>query len=294
MSVYRTPDDHFDGLPGFDFEVHWTEWRGLRLAHLDEGDGPPVVLFHGEPTWSFLYRKMIPVLVAAGYRVVVPDLPGFGRSDKPTDSAFYTYDTLTEAAAGVLEHVGVGDATAVVQDWGGPIGLRVVVDAPQRFSRICILNTWLPGGGEALSPGFLAWRSFVERTPDLPIGKLMANAAVRAWPDEVIAGYEAPFPVRDAKAGAARLPLIVPLQATDPGAAEMRRVRTALKGWDGPAQVLFSTEDPIFPPSAGERWAELLPTADGLETVERAGHFLQEDAGEEVAAGIVAFLDRTG
>lgn len=291
MRVYRTPDDRFAGLPGFDVGVRTITWEGLRLAYVDEGRGPTVVLFHGEPTWSYLYRRMLPVIVEAGYRVVAPDLPGFGRSDKPTDPDFYTYDRHTRAAGAVLRAAGVESATAVVQDWGGPIGLRLAVDEPGMFTRLSILNTGLFTG--RVSPGFARWRAFVERTPDLPIGRIMRNSAVRPWADDVIAGYEAPFPTPESKTGAHRFPLIVPLAADDPGASEMARIREALGGWRGPAQVLFSTEDPIFSVRSGQRWVDLLPTADRLETVEAAGHFLQEDAGEEVAASLVAFLRRT-
>jgi haloalkane dehalogenase len=286
----RTPEERFAGLPDFDYEPRFHDWEGLRLAYLDAGAGPPVVLFHGEPTWSFLYRKTIAALVAAGYRAIAPDLPGFGRSDKPTEPAFYTYDRHTAAMASLLGALGLSGAAAVVHDWGGPIGLRLVTEIPGAFTRLTVLNTGLFTGGPP-SDGFLRWRAHVERSPVLDVGRVMRRSAARPWPEAVIAGYEAPFPTPDFTVGAQRFPLIVPLDEAHPGAAEMRRVRNALARFEGPAQVLFSTGDPIFGPDAGKRWAALLPGAGALETVGDAGHFLQEDRGEEVAAAIVGFLD---
>jgi len=291
MNVVRTPDERFENLPGYDFEPHWFEWEGLRLHYLDEGEGRPLVLFHGEPTWSFLYRKTIPVLTAAGYRAIAPDYPGFGRSDKPTDPDFYTYDRMTASMAALAEHLGLTSATAVVQDWGGPIGLRVATEAPERFTRLVIMNTGLYAG--RTSQAFATWRSFVEQHPDLPIGRVMAVAAVTTWDEEILDAYKAPFPDQDHKMGAWRLPLIVPQADEDPGATEMRAVLDALSRWENPALVLFGDSDPIFSVRAAARMADLIPSAGPAEIVEGAGHFLQEDEGEEVAARIVAFLKRT-
>ncbi len=291
--VVRTPDSRFEGLSEFPYAPHWFEWEGLRLHYLDEGEGRPVVLFHGEPTWCFLYRKVMVPLRNAGYRVVAPDYPGFGKSDKPTDPAFYTYDTHVAAMAALLSTLGLSGATAVVQDWGGPIGLRLAAEHPDWFGRLSILNTGLFTGAGRASEGFLAWRSFVERTPDLPIRLIMERSAVQPWDDAVFAGYEAPFPDAASKVGAHRFPLIVPLSEEDDGAADMKRTLETLRGWTAPAQVLFSTEDPIFSVRVGERWVERVPGATALETVEGAGHFLQEDRGDEVGRRIAAFLERT-
>ncbi|MDX1690882.1 MAG: haloalkane dehalogenase [Acidimicrobiia bacterium] len=290
--VLRTPDDAFEDLPDFPFTPRWFDWNGIRLHHVVEGDGPPVVLFHGEPTWSFLYRKVAAELLDAGYSVIAADSPGFGRSDKPTDPDFYTYDRHTDALASLLDHLGVTGAVAVVQDWGGPIGLRIAVERPGVFDRLVVMNTGIATGAP-VTPGFAAWRQFVEETPDLPIGRILRGAAATDWPDEVLAAYEAPFPTPDHKVGAHRFPLIVPLAEGDPGMAAMRRVMAALEAWERPTQVLFGTLDPIFPVRVGERWAERIPGATGLETVEGAGHFLQEDRGHEVGRAIAAFLDRT-
>ncbi|MFQ5947311.1 MAG: haloalkane dehalogenase [Acidimicrobiia bacterium] len=288
----RTPDERFEDLPDFSFPPRYVEWEGLRLHYLDEGDGRPVVLFHGEPTWSFLYRKVMVPLLDAGYRAIAPDYPGFGRSDKPTDPAFYTYDRHTEAMAAILAELSLEGATAVVQDWGGPIGLRLTVDHPEWFGRLSILNTGLFGGGKP-SEGFMTWRRFVERTEDLPIGVIMQRSMIQEWPDQVIAAYEAPFPDVTYKMGAHRFPLIVPLAEDDPGADTMRRVRENLGQWEAPTQVLFSTGDPVFSTRTGARFVDRIPGATELETVDEAGHFLQEDQGEEVGRRIAAFLRRT-
>ena len=289
----RTPDDRFTQLPDYPFEPHFTEWERMRLHHLDEGEGPVVVLFHGEPTWSFLYRRMIPPLVEAGYRVVAPDYPGFGRSDKPTDPSFYTYDRMVESMVDLCDALELEDATAVVQDWGGPIGLKTAAERRDRFRRLVILNTGLYSGPGRVTPAFEAWRSFVERTPDLPIGVIMRNASGREWEPDVLGGYEAPFPSREHKVGAWQLPLIVPLGDDDPGAAEMLAVRDALATWSEPVLVLFSDQDPIFPTSVGERFAKAIPGAGPLQIIAGAGHFLQEDQPDAVAAAIIAFLSQT-
>lgn len=291
IEALRTPDARFDGL--LPYSPNYVEWEGLRLHYLDEGEGPPVMLFHGEPTWAFLYRKVAAALIDAGYRVVVPDLPGFGRSDKPVDPDFYTYDRHVAAMAAVVEHLDLEEATAVGQDWGGPIALRVAVEHPDRFARISILNTGLFTGRGRMSEGFLAWRAFVEKTEDLPVGLIMQRSMIRQWSDEVVAAYEAPFPGPEYKVGAHRFPLIVPLTPDDPGAAAMGEVLASLGSWAKPAQVLFSTADPIFTTRVGERLAAHIPGAGALETIEEAGHFLQEDAGEEVGAAIATFLGAT-
>ena len=291
VEALRTPDERFASLPGFPFAPRYLEWGGLRLHYLDEGEGPPIVLFHGEPTWSFLYRRVAVPLLAAGYRVVAPDYPGFGRSDKPVDPAFYTYHNHTAAMAALVEHLGLEGATAVVQDWGGPIGFRLAVAHPRRFRRLCVLNTSLFTGPP--SEGFLRWRAFVARHPDLSAGQAVARSLVAAPSEQVIAAYDAPFPDAAFKVGVRRFPEIVPTAPTDPGATEMREVETALGSWQDPALVLFSTGDPIFSIEVGRRFAEAIPGAGPLETIDGAAHFLQEDRGEEVGAAIATFLQRT-
>jgi haloalkane dehalogenase len=287
--VFRTPDERFAALPGYDFEPHWHEAGGLRLHYVDEGAGDPVVCFHGEPTWAYLYRKLLPPLTGAGLRAICPDYPGFGRSDKPTDPRWYTYDRHVEHVSSLLAALDLRDATVVVQDWGGPIGLRWAVENAERVARLVILNTGLFTG--RVSKGFMAWRDFAERNPDLPVGFVIQGATSTELPADVVAAYEAPFPTAESKAGAARFPLIVPTSDDSPGAAEMRAVADELSRWTKPALVAFSDSDPVFPyPRAGERFCELIPGAGDQVRIEGAAHFLQEDGGEEIAERIVRFL----
>jgi haloalkane dehalogenase len=282
MDVFRTPDERFEDLPGFAYEPHYVDVDGLRLHHLDEGDGSTVVCFHGEPSWSFLYRHVLDGLVASGHRVVCPDLVGFGRSDKPTDQRWYTYDRHVETVSRHLDALDLDGVTVVVQDWGGPIGLRWAVEHAARVARLVVLNTGLFTG--RVSKGFMAWRDFAERTPDLPIGRIIQGGTTTDLPPEVVAAYDAPFPTPESKAGAQRFPLLVPLTADDAGAAEMLAVRDALAGWEKPALVAFSDTDPVFPfPQAGEQFTALLPTAGEQVRIEGAAHFLQEDRGAEIA-----------
>jgi haloalkane dehalogenase len=292
VDVFRTPDERFAELPGYDFEPHYTDVDGLRLHHVDEGaDGSasPIVCFHGEPTWAYLYRKMLPPLVAGGHRVVCPDLAGFGRSDKPTDRGWYSYDRHTELMSSLLAQLDLSDATVVVQDWGGPIGLRWVVENPDLVAALVILNTGLFTG--RVSKGFLAWRDFAERNPDLPVGFVIQGATTTDLPEEVVAGYEAPFPTPESKAGAAQFPLLVPTDDSNPSAATMREVADELTRWQKPALVAFSDQDPVFPyPRAGERFVGWIPTVDEQVRIEGAAHFLQEDRGEEIADAILRFL----
>ena len=287
--VKRTPDEAFDNVPGYEFEPHWFEWEGLRLHYLDEGEGPLVVLFHGEPTWSFLYRKVIPELTVAGYRAIAPDYFGFGKSDKPTDPEAYSYDLHTQSMAALLQDLGTEGACAVVQDWGGPIGLRLAVEQGPMFSSLSILNTGLFTGGE-MSDGFMTWRRFVEKSEDLPIRFIMERSMIAEWGDDVLDAYEAPFPDRSYKEGAHRFPLFVPMSPDDVGADVMVKVKNELASWQHPTQVMFSTADPVFVPKVGERFVERIPGANELELIGGAGHFLQEDQGQEVGRRIGAFL----
>ena len=285
--VFRTPDERFEDLPGYAFEPHWFDAEGLRLHYLDEGKGDPVVCFHGEPTWAFLYRKMLPPLVDGGQRVICPDYAGFGRSDKPTDRGWYTYDRHVELMSDLLGSLDLSHATVVVQDWGGPIGLRWAVANPDRVARLVILNTGLFTGH--VSKGFLAWRDFAERNPDLPVGFIIQSATTTELPDDVLRGYEAPFPNAESKAGVAEFPLIVPTAEEDTGAAEMREVSDELSRWEKPALVAFSDSDPVFPyPRAGQVFCDLIPGAGEQRPIEGAAHFLQEDRGEQIADAILS------
>jgi haloalkane dehalogenase len=287
--LFRTPDERFDRLPGYAFQPNWHDAGGLRLHYVDEGQGDPVVCFHGEPTWAYLYRRMLPPLVAAGRRVICPDYPGFGRSDKPTDRRWYSYDRHVEHVTALLDSLDLREATVVVQDWGGPIGLRWAVENAGRVARLTILNTGLFTG--RVSKGFMAWRDFAERNPDLPVGFVLQSATTTDLPDDVVAAYEAPFPNAESKAGAAQFPLLVPISDDMDGAAEMRAVADELSRWDKPTLVAFSDSDPVFPyPQAGDFFCELIPGADEQVRIAGAAHFLQEDRGERIAEEIVGFL----
>jgi haloalkane dehalogenase len=289
MDVFRTPDERFEGLPAYDFEPHYSEVDGLRLHYVDEGSGDPVVCFHGEPSWAYLYRKMVGPLVAGSRRVVCPDYPGFGRSDKPTDRDWYTYDRHVEYVTGLLGGLDLSDITVVVQDWGGPIGLRWAVENADRVAALVILNTGLFTG--RVSKGFMAWRDFAERNPDLPVGFVIQGATTTDLPEDVVGGYEAPFPTAESKAGAAQFPLLVPTTDDARGASEMKRVSDELSRWDKPALVAFSDSDPVFPyPKAGQVFCDLIPGAGEQVRIEGAAHFLQEDRGEQIAAEILKFL----
>jgi haloalkane dehalogenase len=292
MDVFRTPDERFENLPGYAYQPNYVEADGLRLHHLDEGSGPTVLCFHGEPSWSYLYRHMLERLVDEGHRVVCPDLVGFGRSDKPTDQAWYTYERHCETVTAHLDQVELDDVTVVVQDWGGPIGLRWAVEHADQVGRLVILNTGLFTG--RVSKGFMAWREFAERTPDLPIGMIIQGATTTDLPDEVVAAYEAPFPNAESKAGAQRFPLLVPLSEDDVGVAEMQAVTAALREWDKPALVAFSDADPVFPfPKAGEQFTQMIPTAGKQVRIEGAAHFLQEDRGRVIADAMLAAFGAT-
>lgn len=301
MDVFRTLDDRFENLPDYDFEPHYAEVDGLRLHYVDEGpggsngggQGRPVVCFHGEPTWAYLYRKMLPPLVAAGHRVICPDYAGFGRSDKPTDRGWYSYDRHVELVSALLAGLDLSDAVVVVQDWGGPIGLRWAVENADRVGALAILNTGIFTG--RVSKGFLAWREFAEKNPDLPVGVVIQGATTTQLPDDVVAAYEAPFPNTQSKAGAAQFPLLVPISDEEAGATSMREVADGLGRWDKPALIAFSDTDPVFPyPKAGDRFIEMIPTAQEQVKIEGAAHFLQEDRGELIADHILAFLGSDG
>jgi haloalkane dehalogenase len=290
LEVYRTPDERFEGLPGYEFEPNYVEQDGLRMHYVDEGSGAPVLLLHGEPTWAFLYRKMIPTIAGAA-RAVAPDYFGFGRSDKPTRIEDYTYDFHFESIERFADELDLRGVTVVVQDWGGPIGLRLATERPDRVRRLVILNTGI-GAGSAPSEEWLRFRAFVRRVgTDLVPGQLIAISAVTELSDEVVEGYNAPFPTPESKAGVLAFPELVPTELDHPSAAKMMDVRAALEQWDRPALVLFSDSDPIFSTVAAEHMASRIPGAEPAEFVAGAGHFLQEEKGEEIADRIVRFLE---
>jgi haloalkane dehalogenase len=289
MDAYRTPDERFEGLSGWTFEPRYVEQEGLRMHYVDEGAGDPVLLLHGEPTWAYLYRKMIPALASAA-RAVAPDYFGFGRSDKPTRVDDYSYDFHYASIERFADELDLRDTTVVVQDWGGPIGLRFAVDRPDRVTRLVILNTGI-GAGRAPSPEWLRFREFVRRVgTDLVPGQLIRISCLSDPGDDVIDAYNAPFPTPESKAGPLAFPELVPTEVDHPSAAKMMEVREALTRWERPALVLFSDSDPIFSTDAAERMAARIPGAGPAEIVAGAGHFLQEEKGEEIAERLVGFL----
>jgi haloalkane dehalogenase len=289
VRVYRTPDERFAGLPGYPWQPRYLEQDGLRMHYLDEGDGDPVLLLHGEPTWSYLYRKLILPLTGV-VRVVAPDYFGFGRSDKPVEREWYTYDRHYGTVDRFVEDLDLRRATVVGHDWGGPVGFRLAVDHPDRFERLVVLNTGIYSGrppGEA----WLRFRAFVRRVgPELRPGQLVQVTCVTELTDDVVAAYDAPYPTPESKTGLLMFPELVPDEPDHPSAGAMLEVREGLKSWPGRALVLFSDSDPIFSPRVGERFAELIPGAEPAETVAGAGHFLQEDKGEQLGERIAGWL----
>ncbi len=288
--LFRTPEELLEGLPEFPFASRFREHDGLRLAHLDEGEGRPVVFFHGEPTWSFLWRKLIPPVRDAGFRCVAPDLPGFGRSDKPTDIGWYSYDRHVAAMAALLEELDLRDATVVVHDWGGPIGLRLAVEHPDRIARIVALDTGLFTGHQRMNDAWLAFRDFVARTDDLPVGLLVRRACHTDPGDEVIAAYEAPFPTPESKAGPRSFPLILPTSPSMPGAEAGQRVLDALRTDQRRKLLVWADSDPVLPLATGRQFAAALGGGEIDHVIGDAGHFLQEDAGPQIGALIADWL----
>jgi haloalkane dehalogenase len=285
----RTPDRLLSDLPDFPFDSRYREFEGIRLAHLDLGEGPPVVFMHGEPTWSFLWRKVIPPVRDAGYRCIAPDLPGFGRSDKPVDIGWYTYDRHTASVLALVDDLDLHDATLVVHDWGGPIGLRVAVERPQRIGRLVVLDTGLFTGHQPMNDAWMAFRDFVERTEDLPVGLLVRRACLRDPGDEVIAAYEAPFPDAASKAGARAFPQLIPQSPDAPGAAAGQRVQEALREDKRPTLMLWADSDFILPLSVAERFAEAIGRPPP-RPIPDASHFLQEDQGPLIGGLIAEWL----
>ncbi len=306
MEVLRTPDERFEGLVGFPFAPHYVEVPAgdgdqasppLRVHYLDERpDGPPpaetVLLLHGEPSWCFLYRKMVPVLVAAGHRVVAPDLVGFGRSDKPADRHDYTYARHVEwLRSALFDQLDLSGLTLVCQDWGGLLGLRLVAEHPERFSRVVVANTGLPTGHTPMSQAFMAWQRFSQEAPELPVGAIVGSGTLTDLAPEVVAAYDAPFPDERYKEGARQFPLLVPTTPDDPSTDDNTRAWASLRRFTKPFLCAFSDGDPIT--GGGDRvFREEVPGAAGQPhtTIAGAGHFLQEDRGEELAAVVADFI----
>jgi haloalkane dehalogenase len=286
----RTPDVLLDGLAGFDWAPSFREWDGLRLAHVDIGDGAPVVMLHGEPTWGYLWRKVAPAVVDAGHRVILPDLPGFGRSDKPMDQQWYSYDRHTAAIATLLEHLDLRDATFVLHDWGGPIGLRVAAEHPDRVSRLVLMDTGLFTGEQHMSEAWHRFAAFVERADELPVSLLVRRGCATDPGDEVAAAYDAPFPSEASKAGARAFPAILPLSPADPGASAGHDVLRAIRADPRPKLMLWGAEDRPIPLETGRAFAASIGS-ELAHVIDGAGHFLQEDQGELIGSIVADWLN---
>jgi haloalkane dehalogenase len=302
MQVLRTPEDRFSNLPDFPYQPHYAQVAdpdggSLRMAWIEAGpsDGETVLLLHGEPSWSFLYRTMIPVLAGAGLRVIAPDLIGFGRSDKPAERAEHSYarhvEWVRELCFDVLDLRGV---TLVGQDWGGLIGLRLAAEHPDRFARIVVANTGLPTGNHPMPEIWHAFRQAIQTAPSVDVGRFVQSGCARPMPDDVRAGYDAPFPDDSFTAGPRAMPGLVPITPDDPSSEANRKAWGVLAASPTPVLVAFSDSDPITGPM-GPILARTMPGAAGREApvIAGAGHFLQEDAGPELAGHIVAFVEAT-
>jgi pimeloyl-ACP methyl ester carboxylesterase len=293
MAALRTPEGRFAGLPGFPWAPRYFEWRGLRAHYLDEGpsrpSGPARVLLalHGEPTWSYLYRRMIPAFLGAGYRVVAPDFVGFGRSDKPDDDAFYTFDMHRAFLLDLVERLDLRRITLAVQDWGGLLGLTLPMESPQRYERLLVMNTALGTGDAPLTEGFLAWRAYVARNPDLACGKLLARSCPHLSTGET-AAYDAPFPDARYKAGVRRFPQLVPDRPDAPGAELSRRARDWWKSaWSGESFMAIGQKDPVLGEPVMRALRRTIRGCPEPYLHPEGGHFLQE-WGENVARAALA------
>ncbi len=296
MEFLRTPDERFTNLPGYAFAPHYVELDGLRMHYVDEGppDAAPVLLLHGEPSWCYLYRKMIPILTAAGYRAIAPDLIGFGRSDKLPRREQYTYQLHVDFVTAFVKALDLQNATLFGQDWGGLIGLRVAAENEARFARIVVANTGLPTGDQPMTEGFMRWREYSQTVENFHAGGIIKGGCLTELAPDVIAAYNAPFPDDSYKAAARQFPLLVPITPDDPAAAANRATWEVLRRWQKPLLTAFSDGDAVT--RGGERvFQKLVPGAQGQPhvTITGAGHFLQEDKGEELARVVVDFIART-
>jgi haloalkane dehalogenase len=292
----RTPDACFAGLADFPFAPKYLEVGGLRIAFIDEGpcDAAPVLLMHGEPTWSYLYRKMIPVLLAQGHRVIAPDLVGFGRSDKPTAKHDYSYFNHVQWMSAWMEALDLQHITLFCQDWGSLIGLRMAAESHQRFDRIVVANGGLPTGVGEVPKAFKYWRAFARYSPWFPIGSIVKKGCAMGLQPQEVAAYDAPFPTRAHRMGARLFPGFVPTTPNDPERQNNEAAWEVFKRWDKPFLTLFSNRDPVTRGGA-KIFQKLVPGAANQPhaVIRGGGHFLQEDKGEEVAQAIAAFIKGT-
>ena len=298
MEYLRTPEERFNDLPGFDFKAHYLhvddfEGGQLRLHYLDEGpqDGEIVLMLHGEPSWCFLYRKMIGPIVGAGYRVIAPDLIGFGKSDKPSLRSDYTYQRHLDWIRNVVTQLNLTDVTLMCQDWGGLLGMRLVAEHPDRFARVCAANTMLPTGDHPAGEAFMNWKTFSQEVPEFPAGGIIKGGTTTILPQQVIDAYNAPYPDESYKEGARQFPTLVPVTPDNPASEANRQAWKVLSQWTKPWITAFSDSDPVT--AGGDKLMQkLIPGCKGQAhtTIVNGGHFLQEDQGEQLAEVLLTFM----
>lgn len=293
MKLLRTPDKRFENLPDYPFKPNYINVDGIRIHYIDEGpeDAEVILLMHGEPSWSYLYRYMIPILVEAGFRTLAPDLVGFGRSDKPTEKSDHTYGKHVEWMSKWVKLLNLKNITLFCQDWGSLIGLRVAIENSERFRRIILSNGGLPTGEQKMSKAFLEWQEFSRTSPKFDIGKIIQGATTSKLPRNVLKAYEAPFPDDSFKAGARIMPSLVPTTKDDPEHEANKKAWEKFFKWEKPFLTAFSDSDPIT--RGGDKfWQEKIPGAQGQNhtTIKGAGHFIQEDRGPELANLVIEFI----
>ena len=294
MEILRTPDDRFADLADYPYDPNYLMCGELRIHYVDQGnsDDETVLMLHGEPSWSYLYRKMIPIIANAGHRVIAPDLMGFGKSDKPANQEDYTYQRHVDWMTDLILKLDLRNITLFCQDWGGLIGLRIAAEHEERFKRILAANTFLPTGDYRSPDAFIEWQQFSQKTPVFKVGEIITSACVSDLSDDIRKAYDAPFPGEEYKAGARRFPMLVPIKPDDPASNPNRKAWEVLKKWDKPFLTAFSDSDPIT--RGGDAYFhKLIPGTKGQAhtTIVGAGHFLQEDKGEELAELTVDFIN---
>ncbi len=293
MKILRTPDKRFNNLPGYAFEPHYTDVADMRMHYLDEGaaDADPVLLLHGEPSWSYLYRTMIPPIVEGGHRAIAPDLIGFGKSDKPAARKDYSYEKHVSWMRQFIENLNLSTITLVCQDWGSLIGLRLAAENEDRFDRIVVANGGLPTGEGKIPTVFRIWRAFARFSPWFPIGRIVQSGTVSELSPDIVAAYDAPFPNSTYKAGSRAFPKLVPTTPDDPAAPANRAAWEVFRNWQKPFLTAFSNRDPITR-GLDKAFVERVPGAKNQPhtTIRDAGHFLQEEKGPELASVVIDFV----
>ena len=295
IKALRTPDERFENLPDYDFSPNYLDVAdGLRLHYLDEGDrnNPIVLLLHGEPSWSFLYRKMIPVLVDNGFRTIAPDLIGFGKSDKPAERSSYTYQSHLDWLTSFIEQLDLKEIFLFCQDWGGLLGLRILTEMDERFSMVVVSNTALPTGNIPMPESFMKWQAYSQHSETFDIGKVIDRGTSRPLSDDVMRGYNAPFPGEKYKAGARMFPMLIPITEEDPESKNNIKAWEKLGQWTKPMLTLFGEKDDIMK-GADAIFQGIVPGTKGQDhDILDAGHFIQEEAGEELAKRMIAFYKK--